>query len=781
MVVALRLGNRPCGKIGKSTIINQLLNAKNVFSSCVEPLAERAKPISLDGTVEFVCLTKETASPKLWESVLQEHYKSGRNELIMLANLHGNAINHQNILKFLAKIASSFIIFIMPDEIEISSENELELEKILDPEGKLDNTIHVAIDPPDCEDYDEDAIIETQNIASDRTIGKLRAILKCSMENPSKKFKIMEIDDIENLKIAEFIETSESRNLIKFIYENSCENVKRNLPLQKGFKCHEQCAKIWSNNDDLKKIMKLFGDILSLNIDNRIKALSHLEKELGRLSAQESSKARKEFLTAVENLQKTLGSKIIDSVIAQQWKLQANEALKKIDDISLGLEHFFREIGKLYELFLANNPKHNPFVNFPKKYAELLIAGQAIELLDGDSGTITGPWLRAICENVYQLVPNMRIFVISILGLQSSGKSTLLNAMFSCKFAVSVGRCTRGLFMRLLFLEESLRKRLNFDAILLIDTEGLGAPEKQNELDAEKKDRLLATFVMGVSHLTIVNVLGEYMRDLTEILQIAIVAIARLEKCDISPDILMVQHLTERNTEKISSATQRFGESLENALKIADERDVNLGVRDSKCLNNLRQTIALGKLFRQFRPFKNGASVNSPPSEEYHQDIVELYKSILDIAEKSTARADFKTWQELVRMYWEGVKNENFMRFKDVKDLQDFLQRGDLISKVKESIESAFKEHSETLKGFIAVQAKRLNKKEVNRDFVLKSIQAKLKLILQNCSSKPQCDRCSHFIKCHSELHAFVEKKPSEYETNNTIWSFIDKTREWYF
>ena len=92
--------------------------------------------------------------------------------------------------------------------------------------------------------------------------------------------------------------------------------------------------------------------------------------------------------------------------------------------------------------------------------------------------------------------------------------------------------------MRLLFIDEDLRNKVyNFDAILLIDTEGLGAPEKQNDPDYEKKDRVMATFAMGVSHFTIINILGEYMNNLTEILQIAIVSMARLEKVEISPDI----------------------------------------------------------------------------------------------------------------------------------------------------------------------------------------------------------------------------------------------------
>ncbi len=782
MIVALRIGNAEKGKSGKSTIINQILSAKNMFSCCGEPGSKRGKPFTLDGTVEFVYLTQETSSPHLWESVLQNHYKKGVNELILLANLHGNALDFEDNLKILGNVASTYIAFVMPENSSDISEKFERLEEILGLEPESDKLSYIAIDPPaDNEEFEEDLIIDTSRIADDSNIEKLRNVLKSSIKSERKQIDIRNLENVGNTKVAEFIETNESRILIEFIKRETCEVVKRNMSLQKGNKTHEQCSKIWAENDKLKKLIELMGNILILETKSRAKAMAHLEKELERLSARESANARLEFLSALDQLQKTIGAKSEDQVIVQQWKLQVNKALEKMDNMSLGLEHFFREIGKLYEIILANNPRNNPYANLAKKYAELLISGQAIELLDGDSGSITGSWLTAICDHVYQKNPKMKVFVVSILGLQSSGKSTLLNSLFACKFAVSVGRCTRGLFMRLLFLDENMKKKLNFDAILLIDTEGLGAPEKQNEADAERKDRLMATFAMGVSHLTIVNVLGEYMRDLTEILQIAIVAMARLEKADISPDILMVQHLTERNTEKISSASKHFGEALEKAINISDEKDVNLGVRNSKCLNTLRQTIAMGKLFRQFRPFKNGASVYSPPSEEYHQDVVDLYNSIIDIAQESKFRTDFKQWQILVQSYWDSIKSENFMRFKDVKDLQEFLQRGDIISKVKESIESSFREHSELLRSFISEKAKKMNEKNLTRESIVNDLKDKLKYIPNFCSSNPSCNRCNQVISNQTELYAFVEKKPSEHETRLTIHNFINRTREWYF
>src|SRR6266496_6564112 len=136
----------------------------------------------------------------------------------------------------------------------------------------------------------------------------------------------------------------------------------------------------------------------------------------------------------------------------------------------------------------------------------------------------------------------------------------------------------------LLFLEKDLSNQLGVDAFVLIDTEGLGAPEKMNDPESEKKDRILATFAMGVSNLTILNVLGESTRDLTEILQIAIVTMARLEKAGIAPDIIMVQHISERNMARMTEPETKFREALREALKIADEQDIEMGISNTDCL-----------------------------------------------------------------------------------------------------------------------------------------------------------------------------------------------------
>ena len=55
------------------------------------------------------------------------------------------------------------------------------------------------------------------------------------------------------------------------------------------------------------------------------------------------------------------------------------------------------------------------------------------------------------------------------MGIQSSYKSTLLNFMFNLRFAVAAERCTKGIYLSLLKIED--------DYMIVLDTEGLRSPE----------------------------------------------------------------------------------------------------------------------------------------------------------------------------------------------------------------------------------------------------------------------------------------------------------------
>ena len=92
--------------------------------------------------------------------------------------------------------------------------------------------------------------------------------------------------------------------------------------------------------------------------------------------------------------------------------------------------------------------------------------------------------------------------IVSILGTQSTGKSSLLNSMYNLDFAVTAARTTKGVNMRIL---KSKDKR---DTFILLDTEGLRALEMKHldQRKQRKNDNRLATFVLGIADICLVNI-----------------------------------------------------------------------------------------------------------------------------------------------------------------------------------------------------------------------------------------------------------------------------------
>ena len=96
-------------------------------------------------------------------------------------------------------------------------------------------------------------------------------------------------------------------------------------------------------------------------------------------------------------------------------------------------------------------------------------AGQSLEIIDGDLRNVDQESLSKVMDFVQRKKQlNKDLIVVTVLGPQSSGKSTLLNYLFGSKFNVSAGRCTRGLNAMLIRTEFEGAKE-----ILVLDSEGL--------------------------------------------------------------------------------------------------------------------------------------------------------------------------------------------------------------------------------------------------------------------------------------------------------------------
>ncbi|CAD8122853.1 unnamed protein product [Paramecium sonneborni] len=187
----------------------------------------------------------------------------------------------------------------------------------------------------------------------------------------------------------------------------------------------------------------------------------------------------------------------------QESSIQKKQQLEYFNNINIEL--FWREFIKIRKF---------QNLNVLDIMGKLIQKGEPIEFLNGDDFTIDYKLFQELGD--YLKLKEIKVLVISILGPQSSGKSTLLNKIFGCHFLTSIGRCTKGIYIQMLNVQNKNQFDIEFDYILLLDSEGLQNPNLQ-DTDYDKR---LALFIFSISDIVIINVKGELnlqFRNLIEI------------------------------------------------------------------------------------------------------------------------------------------------------------------------------------------------------------------------------------------------------------------------
>ena len=167
---------------------------------------------------------------------------------------------------------------------------------------------------------------------------------------------------------------------------------------------------------------------------------------------------------------------------------------------SLSLEVLWRNA-----ILCSQNSSIHEQKTLQQDYYQYIRAGFPFEIVDGDNLSFQHDFLL----NTFADLRNQDTLVISILGPQNSGKSTLLNYMFGTLFDVRNGRCTRGIYGSLIKSNHP-----KFKQILLLDTEGLFSVEARND----EYDRRIVLFCFAVSHIVLINVAKEFDKPVRDII-----------------------------------------------------------------------------------------------------------------------------------------------------------------------------------------------------------------------------------------------------------------------
>uniref|UniRef100_A0A8C5CA90 VLIG-type G domain-containing protein n=1 Tax=Gadus morhua TaxID=8049 RepID=A0A8C5CA90_GADMO len=344
------------------------------------------------------------------------------------------------------------------------------------------------------------------------------------------------------------------------------------------------------------------------------------------------------------------------------------EELKVIDQqlskSSLGIENYFREIGQIYESSVTlpeSDSFRKQFMHLPKLCAQLLIDGFPLELVDGEASGIPLAWVKDVFSELRKMVvPESKIRVVTVLGIQSTGKSTLLNTMFGVQFAVSSGRCTRGAFMLLIRVNKEYSKEMNCDFLIILDTEGLKSLELVQLEDSYEHDNELATIVVGLSDITIINIAMENMTNMKDILQIVVHAFLRMKEVGRKPKFLFVhQNVSDvsahdNNLRDRTVLLQQLNEMTQAAAKVEKKEEIISFKEVIEYDPDTRKGYIPG--------LWHGNPPMAPVNSGYSEAVYELKKNIIQMLKDCKSSAynidQFMNWTESL---WNAIEHEHFI------------------------------------------------------------------------------------------------------------------------
>ncbi|XP_057634744.1 interferon-induced very large GTPase 1-like [Chionomys nivalis] len=354
-------------------------------------------------------------------------------------------------------------------------------------------------------------------------------------------------------------------------------------------------------------------------------------------------------------------------LIDQQNQIEA--ITTEIYDCTFGIEHLLREVAQIYEALEETfSPRDSIILCLPQIAADLMVAGLPIELMDGDASYVPLKWVTAVFDKISEKVGDKRLFVLSILGLQSSGKSTLLNALFGLQFTTSAGRCTKGAYMQLLKVEETFTEELGFDFMLIVDTEGLRAPELKN--NSQNWDNELATFVTGLGNLTLINIFGENPAEMQDVLQIVVQAFLRMKQVKISPSCIFVHQNVGEVTAKDQTVEgrRRLEQRLDEMTALAAELEE---CSDITCFSDVIKFDVKSHIY-YFAHLWDGNPPMASPNPYYSYNVQELKNVILQTAQQESIERIMKISDVKFRVQdlWKALVSENFIfNFRNTKEV----------------------------------------------------------------------------------------------------------------
>ncbi|XP_029286785.1 up-regulator of cell proliferation-like [Cottoperca gobio] len=361
----------------------------------------------------------------------------------------------------------------------------------------------------------------------------------------------------------------------------------------------------------------------------------------------------------LDNLSRHRLSALQDSYKELSDKLPQNsERIAEIDQqisvCSLRLEHFFRECGQLYECadhLPEGSRQRKTMEQLPAICAQMLLDGFPLELVDGDVANIPMKWITEVLTELHHSMhSNSKLKVITIIGAENSGKSTLLNSMFGVRFAVSKGTCTRGAFIQLINVNKDVRMELGCDCIMIIDTEGLKPNQMVQDDHSHERDKEVASLAVALSDATIVSVPQDNFRE-KDILEMVLHAFTRLKDVGKKP----LCHFVHTNMSDMPAVERKKrGKELVEQLNEVIRKDTRMKKDNiTKCSDVMEFDPDTSSWY--IPPVWHGTPPMAPFSVDYSETAQALKKRLIRDLKKHQGRGDLIHFISNVDRFWKDL------------------------------------------------------------------------------------------------------------------------------
>ncbi|XP_050975869.1 interferon-induced very large GTPase 1 isoform X2 [Labeo rohita] len=669
----------------KSQLMNSLINEKhNTFfhRNCTGSSRTR---VLMDGVVEIAWFCPSGS------------YGDKFNDCVAFCNLHGDAGDHEKQLQILTEMSSVSVV-VLPR----LDRNDRHAAKIQNLSKNRKPLICLFTE-------DESTLIETRKGKykiglKDRNQSdvseELRKAINACLSESSSIFRLEDVSKHSDIRVDEEDDDdcrrgrAAAQQMMSSLEKKDLTEIKESFLPHQGKLWHQWSQKnkelhrprghdtemeISKKQAEMKNIreqqyeldvsgfMKIFIEQINSHAANKMLFLKWIRILLDEYTSAD--------LDAVHHKYDEKWSKVLDLKKdhnkSNQLKAEQSELEKISEELqaaAFGLEHIMREIGQIYESCSSVKRKKDLQIDFsslPSLAAEMMICGFPLELMDGDAAHVPVIWISAVLDQLIQKLGDQRVFVLSVLGIQSSGKSTMLNAMFGLQFTVSAGRCTRGAFMQLVKVSDEMKSQMNFDYILVVDTEGLRSLDLAGT-STRHHDNELATFVVGLGNLTLINIFGENLAEMQDVLQIVVQAFMRMKKVRLSPRCVFVhQNVSEVTAgEKNMEGRRRLQEKLDEMTKLAAKDEDSTAERFTDVIKfDVRNDV------KYFAQLWEGSPPMAPPNPNYCENIQELKNTVLSKASESSC-VTLSQFKGRINDLWNALLNENFVfSFRNIHEI----------------------------------------------------------------------------------------------------------------